>query len=114
MTCLTIIRDGNGLRGFEAQGHAGFAEHGQDIVCSAVSALTQATWLGLEQVACARVAAEADETAGHMRVLIGEEPGSKPYEAAQVLLETLRLAVTALGRAYPGHVSLKVRRCNDD
>lgn len=111
MITLTIIRDDAGLRGFEASGHAGFAEYGQDIVCSAVSALTQAIWLGLKQVASAHIKAEADESAGHMRVMIEDEPATAPFEAAQVLLKTLRLSVESIGRAYPGHVTLKVRRC---
>ena len=31
------------INGYKVSGHAGFAEEGMDIICSAVSALTQAT-----------------------------------------------------------------------
>ena len=37
------------ITGYKVSGHAGFAEEGSDIVCSAVSALTQAPLLGLEK-----------------------------------------------------------------
>ena len=36
--------------GFTASGHSGFAERGHDIVCAAVSALTQTCELGLSDV----------------------------------------------------------------
>jgi uncharacterized protein len=34
-----------------SRGHAGAAEHGEDVVCAAVSALLQAAWVGLTDVA---------------------------------------------------------------
>ena len=40
MIQVTVSRDPDGLvRGIECRGHAGFAPQGQDIICSAVSAL---------------------------------------------------------------------------
>lgn len=38
-------------RGFIVVGHAESAEHGQDLVCAAVSAITQTTLLGLQMFA---------------------------------------------------------------
>jgi uncharacterized protein YsxB (DUF464 family) len=34
------------ITGYKVSGHAGYSEEGSDIVCSAVSALTQAPLLG--------------------------------------------------------------------
>ena len=50
MTHVTLIRDRSGLVGFEAKGHTGYADEGSDIVCSAVSALTQTAALGINEV----------------------------------------------------------------
>ena len=36
--------------GFKAQDHAGYAREGSDIVCAAISALTQTTVVGLNEV----------------------------------------------------------------
>ena len=38
------------MLGFSAKGHAGYADAGEDIVCAAISALTQATEYGLTEV----------------------------------------------------------------
>jgi uncharacterized protein len=35
----------------DVRGHAGYAEHGKDIVCAGVSAITQAAILGLQALA---------------------------------------------------------------
>ncbi|MBQ9855288.1 MAG: ribosomal-processing cysteine protease Prp, partial [Clostridia bacterium] len=48
MTKVVFYSDEKGMIwGFEASGHAGYAESGSDIVCAAISALTQATAGGL-------------------------------------------------------------------
>ena len=40
MITVTIIKNSDTYRGFKVEGHAGYAEEGSDIVCSAVSALS--------------------------------------------------------------------------
>lgn len=41
MTTLRMLRDRQGYWGFCCTGHSGYAESGEDIVCAAISALTQ-------------------------------------------------------------------------
>jgi uncharacterized protein len=43
-----------------SKGHAEQAEHGEDVVCAAVSALLQAAWLGLTDVAKVPVTGRRD------------------------------------------------------
>ena len=40
MIRFKFVRSGKANIGFECSGHAGYAEHGQDIVCAAISAMT--------------------------------------------------------------------------
>jgi uncharacterized protein YsxB (DUF464 family) len=40
MTTITFYKTGGIYYGFEEQGHTGFAESGDDILCSALSAMT--------------------------------------------------------------------------
>ena len=40
MTTITFYKTGGYYYGFEAKGHTGFAEAGEDILCSAISAMT--------------------------------------------------------------------------
>jgi uncharacterized protein YsxB (DUF464 family) len=41
----------DGEMNISAKGHANYAEHGKDIVCSAVSAIMQTTIMGLQAIA---------------------------------------------------------------
>ena len=50
MTRITLFRSRSHAIGFEAEGHTGYAEEGSDIVCAAVSALTQGAVIGLKEV----------------------------------------------------------------
>ena len=43
MTTITFYKANGFYYGFEEQGHTGFAESGEDILCSALSAMTKAT-----------------------------------------------------------------------
>ena len=40
MTTVTFLKQGDLLLGFTACGHSGYAEEGEDIVCSAISSAT--------------------------------------------------------------------------
>ena len=40
MTKIIFYKSGNIFYGFEEQGHTGYAEAGEDILCSAISAMT--------------------------------------------------------------------------
>lgn len=53
MIVIEIIKSQNGkLVELKVEGHAGYGSFGEDIVCSAVSVLTQTAVLGLLNVAC--------------------------------------------------------------
>ena len=45
MVTVTMLRKGGRTVGFLSAGHAGYGEAGEDIVCSAISALTQTCYL---------------------------------------------------------------------
>lgn len=47
---VNVKDDGNTLN-IEIRGHANYDQHGRDIVCSAVSAISQTAILGLQAVA---------------------------------------------------------------
>ena len=62
MTTVAFFRSTTyGLIGFEASDHSGSAEEGEDIVCAAVSALTQASLNGLVNVVKAPVMYDVDD-----------------------------------------------------
>jgi hypothetical protein len=103
MLTVHFRRDGRErLSSFFADGHAGWADSGEDIVCAAVSAILQAAWLGLEEHA--RVAPEADKSAGRLALRWPAEVRERPD--VQAIVATAELAVTQISRQYPAHVQV--------
>lgn len=104
MTTVTVFQSPDGtLSGFDCRGHADFADAGEDIVCAAVSALTQGTLNGLLNVLKAPVAYNIDEKDGVLTASLGDVPENK-RAGAQLLLQTLVSALRMIEADYARHV----------
>ena len=100
---VTFYRDGHHrFAGISAYGHVDFAEHGQDIVCAAVSGILQAARLGLEHYAGGALTAFQQE--GEFDVMLDDS--RRDVESIQAIITTAQLAVTQVARRFPEHVSV--------
>ncbi len=68
MTKVVFFKSGDSYWGFEEQGHAGFAEEGRDIVCSALSSMTMLIINAIEVAYSADVDCQIDEETTNIRV----------------------------------------------
>ncbi|HWR24084.1 MAG TPA: ribosomal-processing cysteine protease Prp [Feifaniaceae bacterium] len=93
--------------GFEASGHAGCGEEGNDIVCSAVSALTQTVALGLKERLQLPVGLSIEE--GYLYCILGQECTDAQMEQASILLDTLLLGLKSMEAAYGEYLSITER-----
>ena len=64
MIKITVFKHTGEYRGFVISGHAGYADEGYDIICSAVSALSVTTVNALESLA--HVYVEAEQKDGYI------------------------------------------------
>ncbi len=102
---VTILRDEEGgIAGFEARGHAGYAERGADIVCAGVSALTQAAVLGLARRLEAPLLVVQRE--GFLRCTLGPGVGREVRARAQDVLETMLLGLREISSLFPERLTL--------
>ncbi|MGC1381369.1 MAG: ribosomal-processing cysteine protease Prp [Candidatus Baltobacteraceae bacterium] len=107
MLTVTFYRDdGDRLSGLFARGHTEFDEHGQDIVCAAVSAILLGARLGLERHAGIEVAARQE--AGELDIRWGER--ERDLESVRAIVATAELAVAQIASRFPDHVRLKHER----
>lgn len=93
--------------GFEATGHADFAQEGSDIVCSAVSALMQTTLLGLTERLHLPVGCEMYE--GEMVCVLEQGITAAQYEQAALLLDTMLLGLTSIQSGYGSYLNITQR-----
>ena len=108
MTIIQILRDPvtRRISGFDAQGHSGFAEHGEDLVCAGISALTLTALLGIEQIANLRDFFTHDEQKALIHCRIPRDVSAEKAKIAGVILETMRLGLIEIAREYPKFLRL--------
>ncbi|WP_249303035.1 ribosomal-processing cysteine protease Prp [Qiania dongpingensis] len=90
---VKIDSDGR-YRGFEVKGHAGFAPAGEDIVCAAVSVLTQNTINAIETFTKDDISYSADD--GYLECSL---PGMVSEES-KLLLNALMLGLESVEESY--------------
>ena len=106
-TTVTFFRRSDGaLIGYQAEGHSGYAYAGADIVCAAVSALTQSTLNGLKNVLKAPVMFEVNDARAFIEATLTPEASEEQITQAQLLLVTLLEGLQAIQRGYPRNVRI--------
>lgn len=114
MTRVSFLVAQDSIIGFHAQGHSGYAESGQDIVCAAVSALTQTAQLGLEEVLkiTPEILRDDDRGVYGLELPKGLEPDK--LAKAQIIFRTLEAGLKSIEMSYPEfvRVNAKERRWN--
>ena len=102
MTNAVLFVSNDEIKGFEIKDHAGYADYGQDIVCAAISALSQTAVMGLTEVVGVECQVEirslsACRLPNFCRGLAAE-PGC---------LRTLAKGLKAIAAEYPDYLSVR-------
>ena len=94
MTKVVFFKSNDVFWGFEEQGHSGFASSGDDILCSAISAMTMLVINAIETVYDSEADYEIDEETADVRL---SAPGALPNLEKD---EKKRYAISGLIMAY--------------
>ena len=107
MTTITVYTSSAaGIRGFLASGHAGAKKiRGYDLVCCAVSALTQTGVNALEAVAKATPVVEVRD--GYLKCILPNEMTAEQSEKAQIVLQTVMTGLTDIQKIYPNLIRIQ-------
>ena len=104
MTTVRFRTEGNRVTGFDSAGHSGYAEEGEDIVCAAVSALSQTAVNALEAVA--GVEPEVIVRSGFLSARLPKGLRAKQRYAAEIILRSVRQGLEDIAKAYPDLVKV--------
>ena len=96
MISVVISKQNNKYIGVSLNGHAGYADHGQDIVCSAVSVLVINTFNSIERFTDDTFSCEAAEDGGYMSMTFSEDISDR----AQLLLDSMMLGLDEIHKQY--------------
>jgi len=96
MTNVQIIKNKGIIKGFVVSGHSGYSEAGSDIVCSAISSLSQSVCVGLENVLKLKPIIKIDEQKAYLSCMLENNISEEMLEKSQVLLKTFEESVKLL------------------
>ncbi len=104
MNRVTIYQDAEkNLKGFKSDGHSGFAEAGEDIVCAAISVLVINTINSIEELTGVIPKLQQDEERGMISCMLDDYR----RKDIQLLLHSLRIGLCSIQETY-GQEFIKV------
>jgi len=108
MIHIVIYRDSaENIQGFLVEGHAGYADHGRDIVCAGVSAIAQTALLGLNDVANIKPAYEIND--GWLKCTVPSNISAADREKANIILKTMLQGFRSIQLKYRKFLSIEER-----
>ena len=112
MTTITFYKTGGIYYGFEAKGHTGFAEAGEDILCSALSSMTMLIINAIEVSYASNVEYTIDEETTDIRLIAKSalpkyEPDEKKQYAVSGLIQAYFSQLMDLVEEYYDYLDVK-------
>ncbi len=96
------------LKAFKFTGHAEAAPYGEDLVCSAISVLSQTAVIGLQHYLHKKPKLEIE--AGLLSCILPDGLNEQEQERSQTILKTMELGLEALKPKYGNYFKLHKRR----
>ncbi len=90
--------------GFQTQGHAGYADAGEDIVCAGISALVLNTINSIEAFSEDRMVVEEDEKAGMIKFKVYHTS-----DETQLLIKSLHLGLSKMQENYDRFIRVSIK-----
>ena len=110
MINITVIKQGEFILTIEASGHSGYAEEGSDIICSAVSTLTQNCEKGLKEMLGIKTIFSRNVNKAYLSISLPNDISEQLMHDAQVLLRSTYLGLKDLADSYPKFINIKEKR----
>lgn len=109
MTDITVFKCGDKYIRMICEGHTGFGEAGEDIVCSALSSIVQTGALGMLMIACANVEVIRDDKRAYLEIIVPQGLSATQAHDVQIIFGTMMCGVSDLYSEYSDFINLEVR-----
>lgn len=107
MINILISRKEGEIVAYKISGHAKFATKGKDIICAAVSAVSQQTAIGI--VDYLKINAYTEVKDGFLSLDIENSDKDGKEKEIKAMLETMYIMLSQIEEQYPGYVKLSVK-----
>ena len=106
MTTVTFFTEGRRITGFQAEGHSGYAEAGEDIVCAAVTSAVRLLECVLNYVKGLCSSHKVQEKSSRITLRITGSLGPAAEDTCQTLLAGLMVHFSELHSEYPDNIEV--------
>ena len=106
MTTVTFYTEGSRITGFDASGHSGYAQEGEDIVCAAVTSTVRLIECVLNEVMGLCAAVKVNEKTALISLRIPGSLGQTAESTCQTLLTGMMVYLTQLHSEYPDYIEV--------
>ena len=109
MTTVVVRTESGKIHSVECDGHTGYGEEGEDIVCAALSSIVQTALLGLFGVAEVNVKVTRSDADGYLKMVLPSDMDEVQTDRAEVILRTMLLGIRDLHEGYSDFIELEVK-----
>lgn len=109
MTKIVFHKQGEDFVRIKSEGHTGYADQGEDILCAALSALIQGAALGVLKVVGVKADYRVNEEKGSLELILPTNLGEGEKHDCNVILKTLLMSVLDLKKGYSEYIEVEVK-----
>jgi len=106
MTTVRFYTEGSRITGFEASGHSGYGQAGEDIVCAAVTSTVRLIECVLNEVMGLGAAVKVKEEEARISLRVPGSMGPAAEGTCQTLLAGLMVYLAQLHSEYPDNIEV--------
>lgn len=108
MTEVKVVKQSGSIVEVVAEGHTGYAQEGEDIVCAALSAIMQTAVMGLVKVAKIDCKYVIEDASGRLELVL-PDLRSVDRHNADIILDTMLCGIADLEQGYSDYIHLEVK-----
>ncbi len=109
MTHIKFLTKNKNIVAFEISGHTGYADWGKDILCSAISAISQSACLGIQKVLKINAIVNKNDKTGYLKLVLPKNLSDELLKKSQIILKTMQLSIEDLTFDYGDYIKLEVQ-----
>lgn len=108
MIKLTTYKNKLHYVGFQIEGHANYSEIGTDIVCAAVSILSQTCVNAIQDILKVEFRLKENADRGLVELIVKDQSNDKMNEVS-LLIESMELGIRGVSELYPSYVKVNLK-----
>ena len=104
MTTVTFFSEGSRITGFSVEGHSGFADQGEDVLCAAITSAVRLTECAVNDILGLEASVKVREKDASISLKLPGGLGQTNESTCQTLLTALMVYFAELHEEYPDHL----------